>query len=113
MVSNTTVKNVLLVVVGFLLATVLSLALGFSYVIRFNYQDTQKINNIVAERTQSLCAFFGPLAPVPPTVNSTKVGVQLLEGSRIVVKGLNCPGSFPPPSQELINLGKKYNIPIK
>jgi|SRR6185437_1136004 len=113
MVSNSIVRNILLVTTGFLIATVLALAIGLSVTIKSNYQETQKINSIVAARVHSLCGFFQPLVPIPPQANSSKAGVQLLEGSRLAYLGLGCISKLPPPTTQLVNEGKKFNIPIK
>jgi hypothetical protein len=62
----------------------------------------------------SQCGFDYPvaIAPVDPKATS-KLGLQLVEGARTAVMGLGCPQHLTPPSAELIQLGKKYGVPIR
>lgn len=58
------------------------------------------------------CPFFYPVAVLPVPANTSKLGVDLVEGARQALARQSCPEKIPPPSAELEKLGRKYGIPI-
>lgn len=58
------------------------------------------------------CPFFYPVAVLPVPANTSKLGVDLVEGARQALARQACPEKIPPPSAELEKLGRKYGIPI-
>lgn len=75
--------------------------------------ERTRVNQDVTQITSSQCQFYFPLATAPLVLNpSSKLGVQIVEGSRLAVHGLGCPGELPPPSRVLVELGRKYHVPI-
>lgn len=67
----------------------------------------------VRQIVSSQCGFDYPVAiiPVDPKVTS-KLGLQLVEGARVAIRGLGCPQKLGPPSAALVQLGNKYGIPV-
>jgi hypothetical protein len=58
------------------------------------------------------CPFFYPVAVLPVPASTSQLGVDLVEGARTALARQECPERVPPPSPELIVLGRKYGIPI-
>ena len=58
------------------------------------------------------CPFYYPVAIVPVAANTSQLGVDLVEGARIALARQACPEKIPPPSRELLVLGRKYGITI-
>lgn len=58
------------------------------------------------------CPFFYPVAVLPVPANTSKLGVDLVEGARTALARQACPEKVPPPSAALLQLGRKYGIPI-
>jgi hypothetical protein len=51
-------------------------------------------------------------APLP-AASASKLGTEFVEASRKAFIVLGCPGRLGPPSKDLIELGHKYDIPIR
>jgi hypothetical protein len=58
------------------------------------------------------CPFFYPVAVLPVPASTTRLGVDLVEGARTALARQACPEKIPPPSKELLLLGRRYGIPI-
>lgn len=58
------------------------------------------------------CPFFYPVAVLPVPPSTSELGVDLVEGARTALARQACPEKIPPPSSELLLLGRKYHIPI-
>lgn len=58
------------------------------------------------------CPFFYPVAVLPVPATTSQLGVDLVEGARTTLARQACPEKIPPPSAELLLLGRKYHIPI-
>jgi hypothetical protein len=58
------------------------------------------------------CPFYYTVAALPVPANTGKVGVNLVEGARSALVRQACPERLPPPSAELVLLGRRYGIPI-
>jgi hypothetical protein len=58
------------------------------------------------------CPFFYVLAALPVPSNTGAEGVNLVEGARTALVRQACPEKLPPPSAELLKLGRKFRIPI-
>ncbi|MCW2929974.1 MAG: hypothetical protein JWM19_936 [Actinomycetia bacterium] len=64
---------------------------------------------------QSQCEFYAPLVQAGQQLtpkSSTKLGIELVEGSRRALLGLGCSYPLPSPSPVLLQLGRKYGVPI-
>jgi hypothetical protein len=76
------------------------------------------VRNAVTEKSRvdsylsGQCPFFYPVAVLPVPANTSKLGVDLVEGARTALARQACPEKVPPPSSELMILGRKYDIPI-
>jgi hypothetical protein len=82
-------------------------------------QDVLEITpQIIAQLTridQSQCGFYVPLVLAGQELTlktGSKLGVQLVEGSRYAMDGLSCPYQLPAPTTVLLQLGRKFGIPI-
>lgn len=58
------------------------------------------------------CPFFYPVAIAPVAPDTSKLGVDLVEGARTALARQACPEKIPPPSTELLLLGVKYHVLI-
>jgi hypothetical protein len=58
------------------------------------------------------CPFFYPVAVLPVPANTSKLGIDLVEGARTALARQACPEKIPPPSKELLILGRKFDVPI-
>lgn len=64
---------------------------------------------------QSQCDFYIPVVQTGQQLSvktSSKLGTELVEGSRRALHGLGCSYPLPPPSPALLQLGRKYQVPI-
>lgn len=57
------------------------------------------------------CSFYEPLVTLSMDSRSGKALTELVEGSRRSYLGLHC-GTVPPPSSELLQLGRKWGVRI-
>ena len=75
--------------------------------------ERARIEHIVAQFESSQCSFYTLLGSIPPDPKTTsKLGVTLVENSRIIVHDLGCRQQPSPPSPALIRLGAKYHVRI-
>jgi hypothetical protein len=58
------------------------------------------------------CPFFYVVAALPVPSTTSALGVNLVEGARTALRRQACPEKLPPPSAELIRLGREYHIAI-
>ena len=68
-----------------------------------------------AEVTQILsaqCGLFYSVASSPVTTATTRLGFNLVNDSRGIVRGDHCSQVLPPPSKTLVQLGQKYGAAI-
>jgi hypothetical protein len=75
--------------------------------------ERQRVESVVTSMVSSQCSFYYSLgtAPLAPE-RTTKFGLNLVENSRVIVHRLGCRQKLPPPSAELIQLGRKYGVTI-
>jgi|HubBroStandDraft_2_1064218.scaffolds.fasta_scaffold522558_2 hypothetical protein len=59
------------------------------------------------------CPFYYTVAVLPVPASTSTVGVNLVEGARSALVRQACPETLPPPSAELLLLGRKYHILIR
>jgi hypothetical protein len=59
------------------------------------------------------CPFYYPVAVAPVGDTTSALGVNLVEGARNAFVKQACPGQLPPPSAELVKLGREFRIPIR
>lgn len=100
-----TVMGIVIAVMGVALVAVIVVA---GILVRNAVTEKSRVDSYLSGQ----CPFFYPVAvlPVPPT--TSKLGVDLVEGARTALARQACPEKIPPPSEELLLLGRKYSIPI-
>lgn len=77
--------------------------------------ERARIDQGVTTVVRQQCDFYVPLvlAGNQLTVKTgSKLGVQLVEGSRRALHGLGCTYRMPAPSKVLLQLGRKYGVPV-
>ena len=80
--------------------------------------EHQRIDADVSEFVSGTCLFYVPLVDAGNQLTlktGSKLGVQLVEGSREALHSLHCATSLyrvPPASAVLLQLGRKYGVPI-
>jgi hypothetical protein len=79
-----------------------------SILVRQSWTEKSRVDDYLGGQ----CPFFYPVAVLPVPANTTKLGVDLVEGARTALARQACPEKIPPPSKELLALGRKYGIPI-
>lgn len=95
---------------GVLLVTlaVISSLLGIAQL-----NEHSRVDGDVIHVVSSQCQFYESLASAQLSAKTnSRIAVQLVEGSRRSVHGLGCPGKLPPPSPALLELGRKWGVPI-
>jgi hypothetical protein len=75
--------------------------------------ERARVEHIVAQFESSQCSFYSLLGSIPPDPKTTsRLGVTLVENSRVIVHALGCARKLPPPGAALIRLGAKYGVKI-
>jgi hypothetical protein len=94
-----------------ILICILSVAVGVLVFQRIG--ETARVKQDVTDVVSAQCVFYEPLttAPLDPKTAS-KAGVQLVEGSRRAWVGLHCAGPLAPPTPLLVQLGRRFGVPI-
>jgi hypothetical protein len=102
--TNRLLKRIILVM-GVVLVAVIVVA---GALVRQSLTERSRVDDYLGGQ----CPFFYPVAILPVPANTSKLGVDLVEGARTALARQECPEKIPPPSAELLVLGRKYQIPI-
>jgi hypothetical protein len=105
-----------LVRIVYILAGALFIVIGTcGFLVYQQIGEHARIDQDVTRITSSTCDFYVPLMIAGnqlPTKPASKLGVQLVEGSRQALRGLGCASDLVPPSATLLQLGRLYHVPI-
>lgn len=76
-----------------------------------------QLQAVIAQQQEELrsdCPFFYPLAiaPLPPGVKPTKLGISIITASRAAYLGHSC-GTLPPPALSLVKWAAYYRLPLR
>jgi hypothetical protein len=90
---------------------VLVVVITAALLVRWALTEHSRVDDYLAGQ----CPFYYTVAALPLTVSAGKVVVvvDLVEGARSALARQACPEGLPPPSAELLLLGRKYGIPIR
>ena len=80
--------------------------------------ERPRVDAYVSAYVSGTCLFYVPLVEAGNQLSpktASKLGVQLVEGSREALHALHCSPSLyrvPPPSRVLIQLSRKFGVPL-
>lgn len=75
--------------------------------------ERARIDSDVTRIVSSQCAFYVPLVVAGNQLTlktGSRLGTEIVEGSRQAIHGLGCSYRLPPPTRTLLQLGRKYGI---
>jgi hypothetical protein len=102
--TNKLLKRIILVM-GVALVAVVAVA---GVLVQKSFTERSRVDSYLGGQ----CPFFYPVAVLPVPPSTSQLGVDLVEGARTALARQACPERVPPPSAELLLLGRKYHIPI-
>lgn len=91
-----------------MMVIVLVVVIVASILVRQSLTEKSRVDDYLAGQ----CPFFYPVAIAPVAPNTSKLGIDLVEGARTALARQACPEKIPPPSRELLALGLKFGVPI-
>jgi hypothetical protein len=100
------VMGVVMAVMGIALVAVIIVAV---ILVRGAVTEKSRVDSYLSGQ----CPFFYPVAILPVPANTSKLGISLVEGARTALVRQSCPERLPPPSAELLILGRKYAVSIR